>query len=739
MARRAAGLMLAALFILTSTITASAQERQKIGVAFGGGSAKGIAHVGVIRWFEEHRIPIDVAAGTSMGGLIGGCYATGMSSAELDQMLATMNWDELFGSSNFAFKNIRRKTDARAYPSRLEFGLRKGFSPPTSLNTGEQVDLLLARVTAPYYGIATFDELPTPFRAVAVDLITATQVVLDRGSLATAMRATMSLPLIFPAVEMDGKILVDGGAMNNVPADVARGMGADVVIAINVGDLSDPKEVNQTLFGLAGGTLSAMMRASTKKGLEAADVVLNVPLVEKGYKSLDWRRSKELIEEGYLAAEAIKDQLLKYAVSEADYQKWLERRNGARRATIPVPGFVKFEGINSSDEHRMAATLAAHVGRPLDVPSLELALTELSGLDRYETVGWRLVADESGQVGLLVRGRQKPNAPPFLMLALRLENTTSDSFGVSLSARYLAFDVPLAGSELRADGTVGSNPSLGMEWYQPLGKTPLFFAPYGGAAKLAYNVIDEDSVVARYDQQILKAGLNVGVNLGAFSDIRLGAYIGRLDADVAVGDPGLPSLSGKETASELAWRYNGQDSPAIPSRGVAVTARMLYIFDGPVIDPPLPTARSSVNLAQFSTSGTSFHTVGSDNRFFTTWGFGTSFDKQPLVLNQFHLGRPFRLGAYDLGELKGDHYYVGTFGYLHQLGRLPDFLGGSVFAGGWLENGDAFDDWKKATFRTQAGVGLMADTLVGPVLFGGTFGFDGRWSTYIAVGRLFDW
>ena len=223
MARRAAGLMLAALFILTSAITASAQERQKIGVAFGGGSAKGIAHVGVIRWFEEHRIPIDVAAGTSMGGLIGGCYATGMSSAELDQMLATMNWDELFGSSNFAFKNIRRKTDARAYPSRLEFGLRKGFSPPTSLNTGEQVDLLLARVTAPYYGIATFDELPTPFRAVAVDLITATQVVLDRGSLATAMRATMSLPLIFPAVEMDGKILVDGGAMNNVPATSRAG------------------------------------------------------------------------------------------------------------------------------------------------------------------------------------------------------------------------------------------------------------------------------------------------------------------------------------------------------------------------------------------------------------------------------------------------------------------------------------------------------------------------------------
>ena len=739
MARRPAAVLLAAVFTLAVAVSAFAQERQKIGVAFGGGSAKGIAHVGVIRWFEEHRIPIDVAAGTSMGGLIGGCWATGMSAAELDQMLSTMNWDELFGASSFAFKNIRRKTDARAYPSRLEFGLRKGFSPPTSLNTGEQVDLLIARVTAPYYGIASFDELPTPFRAVAVDLLSATQVVLDRGSIASAMRATMSLPLIFPPVEMDGKILVDGGAMNNVPADVARAMGADVVIAINVGDLSDPKEVNQTLFGLAGGTLSAMMRASTKEGLATADVVLDVPLVEKGYGSLDWRRSKDLIEEGYKAAEAIKDQLLKYAVSEAEYQKWLDRRNGARRSKLPPPAFVRFEGVAKADEQRMTATLARHVGRPLDIPGLELDLSELSGLDRYETVGWRLVTNQAGEVGLLVRARQKPNAPPFLMLGFTLENTTSDSFGVSLSARYLNFDLPFSGAELRVDGTIGSDPFLGMEWYQPLGKSPLFFAPYGGITKQTYNLVEEESVVARYDQVFLKAGVNVGVNLGAFSDIRLGAYIGRLDANVQVGDPGLPSLTGKETAADLTWRYNGQDSPAIPSRGVATFARMLYVFDGPVIDPPLPTARSSVNLAQFHTAGTSFRSVRTDNRFFTSWGFGTSFDNSPLVLSQFHLGQPFRLGAYDLGELKGDHYYLGTFGYLHQLGRLPDFLGGSIYAGGWLENGDAFDDFKKATFRSQAGVGLVADTLIGPVLFGGTVGFDGRWATYIAIGRLFNW
>jgi len=181
----------------------------RVGVAFGGGSAKGIAHVGVIRWLEEHRIPIDVAAGTSMGGLVGGAFATGMDADELQAFVMSIDWDELFGESSFKYKNIRRKADARAYPSRLEFGLRGGIVPPSALNNGEEVELLLARMTAPYFEIEDFDQLPTPFRAVAVDLLSARTVVIGRGSLADALRATMSLPLIFPPVDLNGQLLVD--------------------------------------------------------------------------------------------------------------------------------------------------------------------------------------------------------------------------------------------------------------------------------------------------------------------------------------------------------------------------------------------------------------------------------------------------------------------------------------------------------------------------------------------------
>ena len=470
--------------------------RSTVGVAFGGGSARGIAHVGIIRWLEEHRVPIDMAAGTSMGGLVGGAFATGMDARELEDFIDSLDWDQLFGASSFAHKNIRRKADARAYPSRLEFGLKGGIVPPAALNDGEYVELLLGRVAAPYFGVEDFDDLPTPFRTVAVDLLSAQLVVLRQGSLADAMRATMSLPLIFPPVELNGQVLIDGGTMNNVPADIVKAMGADRVVAVNVGDLSDREGVTYTMFGIAGDTLDAMMRASTRRALAAADVVINVPLHE--YGSLDWRRAGALIEEGYRAAESMRDQLLPLAISEGDYDTWRRARQARRRTDLPAPTFVQLEGFATDDAKRLNVLLAPLVGAPLDPAAVERDIAVIMGLDRYQTVTWRLRYDAARGLGLLVQGRVKPYAPPFMMLGINLENMTSTDFRFTATARYLAFDTVGSGSELRVDGTVGSDPSLGIELYRPIGPTPLFVAPYAGVGRMTFDLIDDDAVVARY-------------------------------------------------------------------------------------------------------------------------------------------------------------------------------------------------------------------------------------------------
>jgi NTE family protein len=347
-----------------------------------------------------------------------------------------------------------------------------------------------------------------------------------------------------------------------------------------------------------------------------------------------------------------------------------------------------------------------------------------------------MIHDATRGYGLRVLGRAKTYAPPFLMLGVNLENTTSSDFSITATARYLAFDVGGSGSELRVDGTIGSNPNVGVEFYRPIGSTPMFFAPYAGVGSVTFNFISNDAVVARYGQVKSRLGLNFGVNLGAKSDLRAGAYIGHTSASIEVGDPGLPELHGKETGAEISWRIDKQDSAVVPSEGLFSQVKFSHIFNSPDIQFQEQSGDAGP-LTQMSGMANQFWSFGPRNRVFAYGGLGTSFDGHALPTSQFNLGSPFRLGGYSPGELRGDHFYLATGGYLRQVGRLPDFMGGPVFAGGWLENGDAFDDWSQAGWRTNAGVGLVMDTILGPVIVAESWGFDGRWRTYLGVGRIF--
>ena len=706
--------------------------RPRVGVAFGGGAARGLAHVGVVRWFEEHHVPIDVVAGTSMGGLIGGAFAGGMSADELAALLDNTDWDQMFGFSSFRFKNVRRKQDARAYPSRIELGLKRGVVLPLALNNGQQVDFLLARVAGAYLALASFDELPTPFRAVAVDLVSARQVVLDSGSLASAMRATMSLPGIFPPVERDGRVLVDGGVMNNVPADVVRQMGADIVIAVNVGFMGDVRTVSRSLVGLMSETVDVMMQANTRASMKGADIVINPPL--DGFASLDWRRSADLAAEGYRAADAMSDQLLPLAISGTQWAAYQERRRSRRKTSLPVPQFVAVSGAVPADQARIEGVLAARVAQPLDVGALEGDLETLTGLDRYETVGWQL-DERDGVVGLRVEARSKASGPPFLMLGVSLQNTTNDDFAFQLAARYLTFDVAGSGSEMRLDGAIGAQPNIAAELYRPV-RAPMFVTVAAGARRQALAFVRDDVIVARYSETRAPLGAGIGFNLGRDSDVRVGIAYGRLNTEVKSGNPGLPELHGPETRVHLAWRQDGQDDRVLPSSGMRSQATVDWIAQTPDLPAVSPRGRSNDDVVRAEIRTTMFWPLRSRHRLFMAAGAGTT-SGHPFANEQFELGAPLRLGAYNPGELRGEHYGVVTAGYLHAIGRLPDFLGGPIFIGSWVENGSAFDDLAGATLRTNVSLGTIADTLVGPVLFGGSFDVRGGWRYYVGIGRLF--
>ncbi len=323
-------------------------RRRTIGLALGGGAARGIAHIGFLRWLEEHRIPVDYIAGTSMGGLVGGAYAAGWTPDELQALMNEADWNLMFlGDSPYKYKNFRRKEDARAFPGLIDFGLKKGLTLPSGLNPGQQIELLLDRIAWPYYGIKSFDELPTPFRCVATDIRRGESHVLGSGSLSQALRSTMAIPLAFTPVVMGDMLLVDGGTLNNVPADVVKAMGADVAIAVNVSSTTDAAPPANSLFGIVGQTIDAMMSGGTKEALKSADLLVVPDL--KGLSGMDWRRADEMIDRGYKSAEAMSAALLAYQVDEATYAEWARARQARRRTETPVVSHVRVEGVPESE------------------------------------------------------------------------------------------------------------------------------------------------------------------------------------------------------------------------------------------------------------------------------------------------------------------------------------------------------------------------------------------------------
>ena len=384
-----AALALSALIVHASD---SSRElaRPKIGVALAGGSALGLAHVGVLQRLEEMHIPIDYIAGTSMGGLVAGLYATGMSSAEIIEFVRRIDWNAAL-SPSVSFRNLafRRKEDSAQYPMSFEAGFKnRRFSLPSGLSSGEGVSLVIQRFAAPYADMDSFDDLPTPFRCVAVDLVDRKTVVFWQGSLFDALRATMSLPAIFAPVRKDGRVLVDGGVANNLPVDVVRAMGADIVIAVALDVPADPKAF-RSLLGIAGESISYMILANERPNIAAADIVI-MPSLRGGTASdyASWEQFRKL---GYEAVERKAEGLSRLQLSKADFLAHQQARASRRRPSSIRPDVITVEGdVAPRLKRAVIAALGARENGELSRAVLEEQMEKLTGAGRFETATYEV-------------------------------------------------------------------------------------------------------------------------------------------------------------------------------------------------------------------------------------------------------------------------------------------------------------------------------------------------------------
>jgi len=715
---------------LVATPGLQAQERKKIALTLGGGGALGLAHVGVLEWMEENRIPVDYVTGTSMGALMGGVYASGMPAKELHTLVQQVEWNKVFqGGPEFRNLRFRRKEDRRAFPNPIEFGLRKGFSTPSGFNSGQGLILLLNQLFLGYPSDRTFDDLPTPFRCVATDLVTGDRVEFDRGSLAEALRASSAIPGVFVPVRRDGQMLVDGGIVDNLPVESALAMGADVVIASVLPIPKVGPEDIQGIGAVAGRAVSIGVLQNERRSLRRATHVIVPPVAD--FSSTAYEEHENLIRKGYEAAAQQSARLLPYALSEADWNRFLEKRRAARRPSMPKLDNVEVTGGAPVARERLQAELNRELDRGASRDRIEQTLAHEFGTMRYNWIAYsttELDGQHTLQVGLV----EKRHAPPFVFFAPEIRGEDAGRANLTLNGRAVFAEFMHRDAELRADLSVGSRTLLGAEYYRRLGGKGFFIAPRVAFSRTQTNIYALGLRAGEADINRGGAGLDIGFTAARFLELRAGFDYGRVSAGSRVGSVIPDAHDGVVRSASLRLVYDGQDSPQVPHKGLRASLRGEYILAAPLSSRRFPFAQLDASY---------FHTVAGADRIFVLFGGGSSFGHSLAIPLQLTLGGPLRMGAFGIGQFRGDRMGYATTGYLKRIGKLPAILGGDLFVGGWAEGGLLQQVGVPAgVFRQSGTVAFVAETPVGPVYVGWSLGrTDSQWRGKFSflVGRFF--
>jgi NTE family protein len=701
--------------------------RRKIGVALQGGGAKGLAHIGVLEWLESRHIPIDYLAGTSMGGLVGGLYATGHSPEEIKRIVSDIDWNSVIsGETPYRELAFRRKEDLRALPNGLELGLRQGVQPPGGLVSGQSVQFIIDRYMLPYSDGRSFDLLPTPFRCVATDLVSSKPVVFKDGSLSTALRATMSLPGIFSPVKQDGKILADGGLLNNLPTDVVRQMGADVVIGVHLAAAPVVPTDLRSFFQVAGGSINATIAANEMHGMEGADILITIDVA--GYSTLDFSRNQQIIPLGYQAAQARAGVLESLRLTDEEWARYVAARDAKVIKTVPAPTFVKVEGAGDVLDDQIEKQFSSMAGNPVDIPGLQSKLTQLNGLGWFETLSYSLVTQDKTQ-GLLISAQPKDYAPPWLKPGFVIDGSDPDNVQFTLGARITLADLGGVRSELRTDLSIGATYSASSEYYHPFTNTSRWFiAPGIHASRSSLNLYLQNTLLAEYKITQFDGTFDLGYAIDRFSEFRLGYDAGYLKASRRIGGPILPAVSGRTGVTRARYVMDRLDNPIIPRRGIALFLNGGWNDAYPGASRGYPSAQATLQAFRKVTNPASIYLIAEG---------GTVFGHHQTGLPLFSLGGPGRMAAYGVNQFLTNQYFYLRGGYLHRIAALPSFLGSGIYADVHFETGQTYGLSNSHGLLYDGTAGLVMQTVLGPVLIGGSVGESGNGRWFFQLGRVF--
>lgn len=708
-----------------------APHRARIGLALSGGGALGLAEIGVIQWMEQNHIPVDRIAGTSMGSIIGAMYATGMSPSDIQKFAEKIDWDEAFAPEP-AYSQIsyRRKQDRRDFLIDVALGLKKGLSGPNGFSSGQGAGLLLDRIAFAESGIASFDDLPIPFRCVATDMLTGEAVILHDGSLAESVRASMAIPGVFTPVELNGRVLSDGGMVQNIPVETVKSMDADAVIAVELRVPPGNVSQLQTLVGVLSRAVDVMITQNERRSLLLASAKVSVDTA--GFSVSDYNRVDELVQLGYKAARDQASDLLPYAIQDpAEWQRYLDERTAKKHKPVEKVEAIAVVGGDADTNRRIEHRLSKDLRGPLNLPVLETQLTQIAGEGQFDRLGYEGFT-QNGVPALRVTAHEKSYGPPFVDLAVNVDGSGVAAFDFSAGARVTFMDVAHHGGEWRNDLLFGSSNLGATEFYQPIAGSRFFAAPYAFASKYARNSFSGMTRVAVFGDERAGGGFDLGYDSGRRSEFRIGYELFDGKLSPLIGATGLPIDHGSTGEFRARFVWDGQDSPWVPSSGTRVIAMLSRVLQSPGLAHPID---------QLDVQTSSFVPLGAKTSLFTIASGGTTFQGSAGPFQVFTLGGPFHLGAYLPDEFLGNHYAYASLGFRRELYRLPQLVGNQIYWGGWYEAGSAFgtaaNEPGPVVVRGTFNLGIIADTIVGPIAIAGSVSPTGQSRVNFSIGRVF--
>ncbi len=710
---------------------AASGKRPRIGLVLAGGGAKGGAHVGVLKVLEEMHVPVDCIAGTSMGALVGGGYAAGMSAADLEHFIKGINWKAVIGGvGDRQYEPAEQKRNSGASVTRFEFALKNGrVVGPAGIIPSGSIESVLRTYVPQARTVQNFDDLPIPYRAVATDMLSGTMVVLDHGDIATAMRASMAIPGAFSPVILDPYVLSDGGIVRNLPVDVARNTCADVVIAVNLVKPVVSREQLRGALQLAMRSMDVMLEANEQlqlQSLTASDVRIDVELDDIG--TADFQRTAETIPLGEQAARKVAARLAPLALPEREYAEW-RARVAMRQGIETTVSEVQFAGLKRVNPQYLKSVTRIRPGDQVNGDAISEDARRMSVLEYINSVDYDLVGDPANPA-LVWHPQEDPYGPDYLRFGLGLYMGGSGDIDFALALQHTRYWINSYGGEWRNTAQIGTLALLDSTLYQPVNVAQtVFVQPDLFIGRSIEDLYDNEQRVATYFFVDKGVRLDAGVNLSLNTQARLGYWIDHRDLELSTGTEIFPTGSASDAGPVASVSYDSRDAVAFATRGMA--AELEYLGSDGSLGGTRDWQRVEAALRRAILLG--------DLRVWVTAAGGTELGDSLPADRAFALGGPQSFPGYAEGQIRARKYWLVSSNFLYPVASLFRLREQSLYGGLGLEAGDAYERVDPVPNGRLYGISAYfgGRTPLGNVTFGAAAagGTTHSWALWLAFGK----